>query len=133
MGDTVEVDGVQVTLDSVSCDRNIVNLFFTLEKEGGFDLTEQSNYEGSQENEWARLQRLAPRFSYSLSSNGEAIGKDSVYVLDAYQEDGKVKIMERIVPEATLPDQVDIALEGYAMWKQFEEGDEPSRSMSAST
>ncbi len=65
------------------------------------------------------------RFSYSLSSNGEAIGKDSVYVLDAYQEDGKVKIMERIVPEATLPDQVDIALEGYAMWKQFEEGDEP--------
>lgn len=74
VGDTVEVDGVQVTLDSVSCDRNIVNLFFTLEKEGGFDLTEQSNYEGSQENEWARLQRLAPRFSYSLSSNGEAIG-----------------------------------------------------------
>lgn len=125
VGDTVEVDGVQVTLDSVSCDRNIVNLFFTLEKEGGFDLAEQSNYEGSQENEWARLQRLAPRFSYSLSSNGEAIGKDSVYVLDAYQEDGKVKIMERIVPEATLPDQVDIALEGYAMWKQFEEGDEP--------
>ena len=41
------------------------------------------------------------------------------------QEDGKVKILERIVPEATLPDQVDIALEGYAMWKQFEEGDEP--------
>ena len=36
-----------------------------------------------------------------------------------------MKIMERIVPEATLPDQVDIALEGYAMWKQFEEGDEP--------
>ncbi|MFR0868489.1 MAG: hypothetical protein ACLSGS_05445 [Adlercreutzia sp.] len=29
------------------------------------------------------------------------------------------------MPEATLPDQVDIALEGYAMWKQFEEGDEP--------
>ena len=70
------------SLPAISCighrRLNIVNLFFTLEKEGGFDLTEQSNYEGSQENEWARLQRLAPRFSYSLSSNGEAIGKDSV-------------------------------------------------------
>ena len=49
VGDTVEVDGVKVTLDAVSSDRNIVNLFFTLEKEGGFDLREQSNYEGSQE------------------------------------------------------------------------------------
>lgn len=125
VGDTVDVDGVQVTLDSVSCDRNIVNLFFTLEKEGGFDLTEQSNYEGSQESEWARLQHLAPRFSYALTSNGESIGRDSVYILDAYQEDGKVKVMERIVPETTLPDQVDIALQGYAMWKPYEEGDEP--------
>lgn len=70
------------------------------------------------------MQRLAPHFSYSLSSDGEAIGKDSAYVLDAYQEDGKVKIMERIVPEATLPDRADIALEGYAMRKRFEEGDE---------
>lgn len=125
VGETVEVDGVRVTLDSVSSDRNIVNLFFTLEKEGGFDLAEQSNYEGSQENEWARLQRLAPRFSYRLTSNGEAIGNDSVFLLDAYQEDGKVKVMQRIVPEATLPDQVDIALEGWASWKPYEEGDEP--------
>lgn len=123
--ETVEVDGVQVTLDSVSSDRNIVNLFFTLEKEGGFDLTEQSNYEGSQENEWARLQRLAPRFTCALSSNGESIGTDAVYLLDAYQEDDKVKVMQRIVPKTTLPDQVDIALEGWATWKPYEEGDEP--------
>ena len=125
VGETVEVDGVRVTLDSVSSDRNIVNLFFTLEKEGGFDLTEQSSYEGSQENEWARLQRLAPRFTCALSSNGESIGTDAVYLLDAYQEDGKVKVMQRIVPKTTLPDQVDIALEGWATWKPYEEGDEP--------
>ena len=125
VGETVEIDGVRVTLDSVSSDRNVVNLFFTLEKEGGFDLTEQSSYEGSQENEWTRLQRLAPRFSYRLTSNGESIGNDSVYLLDAYQGDGKVKVMERIVPETTLPDQVDIALEGWASWKPYEEGDEP--------
>lgn len=125
VGETVEVDGVRVTLDSVSSDRNIVNLFFTLEKEGGFDLTEQSSYEGSQENEWARLQRLAPRFTCALSSNGESIGTDAVYLLDAYQEDGKVKVMQRIVPKTTLPDQVDVALEGWATWKPYEEGDEP--------
>ncbi|WP_418252211.1 DUF4179 domain-containing protein [Gordonibacter urolithinfaciens] len=125
VGQTVEVDGVKVTLDSVSSDRNIVNLFFTLEKEGGFDLTEQASYKGSQESEWDRLQRLSPRFTCALSSNGESIGSDSVYLLDAYREDGKVKVMQRIVPEATLPDQVDIELGGWATWKPYEEGDEP--------
>lgn len=116
VGDTVEVEGVAVTLDTVSCDRNVVNLFFTLEKEGGFNLDELSNYEGSQENEWMRLQRLAPGFGYTITSNGETLGRGTVSKLDAYQEDGKVKVMQRIVPEATLPDQVDIALEGWAPW-----------------
>ncbi|MRX83517.1 DUF4179 domain-containing protein [Eggerthella guodeyinii] len=125
VGETVEVEGVQVTLDSVSCDRNIVNLFFTLEKEGGFDLADQANYEGSQESEWTRLENLSPRFTYKLESDGESLGSDSVFRLDAYQEDGKVKVMQRIVPETTLPDQVDIALEGWATWKPYEEGDEP--------
>lgn len=125
VGETVEVDGVQVTLDSVSCDRNIVNMFFTLEKEGGFDLTEQSIYEGSQESEWTRLENLSPRFSFKLASNGESLGSGSVFRLDAYQEDGKVKVMQRIVPETTLPDQVDISLEGWASWKPYEEGAEP--------
>lgn len=125
VGETVDVDGVRVTLDSVSSDRNIVNLFFTLEKEGGFDLAEQSNYEGSQENEWTRLQRLVPRFSYAVAKAGETVGAGAVNVLDAYMEDGKVKCMQRIVPETTLPDQADILLEGWAPWKQYEEGDEP--------
>lgn len=123
VGDTVDVGGVKVTLDSVSSDRNIVNLFFTLEKEGGFDLDEQSLYEGSQENEWSRLQMLAPHFTYTLTSNGESLGNGGVNLLDAYLEDGKVKVMQRIVPEATLPDQVDIALEGGARWMpNFEDG-----------
>lgn len=114
VGQTVTVDGVSITLDNVSCDRSIVNLFFTLEKEGGFDLDSVSNYEGSQENEWTRLQRLAPRFSYTLVSNGEAVGTGSANVLDAYREDGKIKCMQRIVPEATLPDQVDVELNGVS-------------------
>lgn len=129
VGDTVEVDGVKVTLDAVSSDRNIVNLFFTLEKEGGFDLIEQSNYEGSQENEWSRLQRLAPCFSYSLASGGESVGSGQVNVLDAYQENDAVKCMMRIVPEATLPDQVDIALDGWAPWAPNSEDGRSSFSM----
>ncbi|WP_080798914.1 DUF4179 domain-containing protein [Arabiibacter massiliensis] len=125
VGQTVEVDGVRVTLDTVSSDRNIVNLFFTLEKEGGFDLSQLANYEGSQENEWSRLQRLAPRFTYTLTSAGEQLGTGQARLLDAYQEGDTVKVMQRIVPEATLPDQTEIALEGWASWKPYEEGTEP--------
>ena len=128
VGEAVEVEGVRVTLDSVSCDRSIVNLFFTLEKEGGFDLAEQAVYEGSQESEWARLERLAPRFSFELTSGGEPLESGYAFLLDAYQEDGKVRVMQRIVPEATLPDQVHIALEGSASWgssEPSEEGSEP--------
>lgn len=110
VGDTIEADGMNVTLDSVSCDRNIVNLFFTLDKEGGFDLAAQSVYSGSHENDWMRLQRLVPSFRYTMTSAGEQVGTGGVNVLDAYMEDGKVKCMMRIVPESTLPDQVDIAL-----------------------
>lgn len=129
VGDTVDVEGVQVTLDSVSCDRNVVNLFFTLTKEGGFDLAEQSNYEGSQENEWSRLQRLSPRFGCTLTSNGEAVGTGSVNLLDAYREGDAVKLMQRIVPETTLPDQVDIALEGWAPWAVDAVNGKPSFSL----
>lgn len=117
VGDTIEVEGVRVTLDMVSCDRNIVNLFFTLEKEGGFDLSEQSNYEGSQENEWTRLQRFVPRLDYSISSNGDVVDSGLANQLDAYVEDGKVKCLQRIVPQATLPTQVEVNLKSvYLSW-----------------
>lgn len=130
VGQTVEVDGVRVTLDTVSSDRNIVNLFFTLEKEGGFDLSQLANYEGSQENEWARLQRLAPRFTYTLTSGGEQLGMGQANLLDAYQEGGAVKVMQRIVPEVTLSDQVEIALEGWASWGAQAESGIPSIDLS---
>lgn len=131
VGQTAEVEGVRVTLDSVSCDRSIVNLFFTLEKDGGFDLSELSNYQGSQENDWSKLQNLAPRFGYELTSNGEPLGTGSVNQLDAYMEDGKVKVMQRIVPESTLPDQVDVVLKGWAPWSADAESGTANFSMDA--
>ncbi|WP_428420562.1 DUF4179 domain-containing protein [Paraeggerthella hominis] len=131
VGQTAEVEGVRVTLDSVSCDRSIVNLFFTLEEDGGFDLSELSNYQGSQENDWSKLQNLAPRFGYELTSNGETLGTGSVDQLDAYMEDGKVKVMQRIVPESTLPDQVDVVLKGWAPWSADAESGTANFSMDA--
>lgn len=131
VGQTAEVEGVRVTLDSVSCDRSIVNLFFTLEEDGGFDLSELSNYQGSQENDWSKLQNLAPRFGYELTSNGETLGTGSVNQLDAYMEDGKVKVMQRIVPESTLPDQVDVVLKGWAPWSADAESGTANFSMDA--
>ncbi len=111
VGQTVEVDGVRVTLDSVSSDRNVANLYFTMEKDGGFDLDAQSIYEGSNENEWVRLQNIAPMFRYELlTTDGQSLGTGTVSKLDAYLEDGALKCMERIVPEAVLPDQVIVKL-----------------------
>lgn len=118
---TVEVDGMRITLDTVSCDRSIINLFFTLEQDGGFDLAAQSTYEGSQENEWSRLQSMAPRLRCELTSEGQNLGTTSVYQLDAYQENGTIKYMQRIVPNTTLPDQVDIMLEGFSHSTNSEE------------
>lgn len=113
VGETVTLEnGTRITLDTVSCDRSIVNLFFTLEKDGGFDLDEQSIYEGSQENEWTRLQWIAPHLSYRIESNGEHLAEGGVNQLDAYREGDAVKVMQRIVPEKVLPDQVDVVLEG---------------------
>lgn len=111
VGQTAEAEGVRITLDSVSCDRNVANLYFTMEKDGGFDLEGQSIYEGSNENEWARLQNIAPMFCYELlTTDGQSLGTGTVNQLDAYLEDGALKCMERIVPEAVLPDQVIVKL-----------------------
>ena len=111
VGQTVEAEGVRVTLDSVSSDRNVANLYFTMEKDGGFDLDAQSIYEGSNENEWTRLQNIAPMFRYELlTTDGQSLGTGTVSMLDAYLEDDALKCMERIVPEAVLPDQVIVKL-----------------------
>ncbi|WP_302391627.1 DUF4179 domain-containing protein [Eggerthella sinensis] len=111
VGQTVGANGVRITLDSVSSDRNVANLYFTMEKDGGFDLDAQSIYEGSNENEWVRLQNIAPMFRYELlTTDGQSLGTGTVSKLDAYLEDGALKCMERIVPEAVLPDQVIVKL-----------------------
>lgn len=133
VGETVTVDGVNVTLDSVSSDRSIINVFLTMEKVGGFDLDAQSVYDGSQENEWVRLQRIAPSFLYSLTSNGEAVDEGSTSLLDAYREDGKVKCMLRIVPEAMLPDQVDMTLNnGFSMALTSNQSGQPAEGLTFS-
>lgn len=110
VGESQSIGAATVTFDTVSTDRNIVNLFFTIEQEGGFDLGSLSLYEGSNESEWARLQRLIPSFGYSIASDGEKLDEGSVRRLDAYLEDGKVRCMMRIVPHVTLPDHVDLSL-----------------------
>ena len=111
VGQTVEAEGVRITLDSVSSDRNVANLYFTMEKDGGFDLEGQSVYEGSNENEWTRLQHAAPRFRYELlTTDGQSLGTGTVNQLDAYLEDGSLKCMQRIVPTTVLPDQVIVKL-----------------------
>ena len=117
VGQMVQADGVQVTLDSVSCDRNVANVYLTLEREGGFDLDALSQYEGSQENEWSRLQRLVPLFRFTALCDGETLCEGDVRVLDAYtDESGAVKCLLHLVPESTLPDQVEIQLHAESPW-----------------
>ena len=122
VGESVLMGDTTVTLDTISTDRNIVNLFFTLEKEDGFDLASASIYEGSNESEWVRLQRIAPRFSYSISSAGEPLGEGSVSLLDAYLENGQVKCLMRLVPKTVLPDEVSLSLKGTLISENSERG-----------
>lgn len=133
VGQTTQADGVRVTLDSVSCDRNVANVYLTLERDGGFSMDALSLYEGSQENEWSRLQRLVPLFRFTALGNGAALCEGDVRVLDAYtDENGAVKCLLRLVPEEILPNQVELQLHAESPWTQGgalrtgEEGQAPS-------
>lgn len=110
IGQSQTAGSTTLVLDTISCDRNIINVFFTMEIEGGIDLEALSIHEGSHEDEWMRLQRLVPGFRYYLSSGGEAIDEGEVRKLDAYREDGKVKCLMRIVPTVSLPEQVEVRI-----------------------
>lgn len=113
VGQTASIDGIDVTLDEVSCDRNVANLYLTLQKPGGFDTDELATYEGSGEGEWSRLQNALPIFEYSLTdSDGEATTGD-VRRLDAYMEGGDIKCMMRIVPESTMGTQVQMDIRAW--------------------
>lgn len=119
VGQTTQADGVRVTLDSVSCDRNVANVYLTLERDGGFSMDALSLYEGSQENEWSRLQRLVPLFRFTALGNGTVLCEGDVRVLDAYtDENGAVKCLLRLVPEEILPDQVELQLHAESPWTQ---------------
>lgn len=113
VGQVATIDGVCVTLDSISCDRNVANLYLTLSKEGGFDMGALSVYEGSEESEWARLQSVMPILSYEVSGSDGARCSGSVGRLDAYLDGTDVKCLMRITPELTMPDQVQIDIEAY--------------------
>lgn len=104
---------MDVTLDRISCDRNVANLYLTLRKPGGFSLEELANYAGSEEGEWAKLQNTLPLLRYTLASDEGPIASGNVRRLDAYLEDGAVKCLMRIVPEVTMPAEVRVVIEGF--------------------
>lgn len=108
VGQSVVAGDVTVTLDSLSCDKNVANLYLTLTKEGGFDLDGLGEYEGSEEGEWSRLQNAIPAMEYTLVSDGGTQQAGAVRALDAYLEDDAVKCLARIVPEASMPDEVKL-------------------------
>ncbi len=117
VGQTATIDGMQMTLDSISCDRNVANLYLTLHQEGGFDLEKASLYEDSQENEWSRLQSLMPILSYTLTNADGSTCSGDVRRLDAYQEDDDIKCLMRLTPESTMGDEVQLSIAGWS-WNE---------------
>lgn len=113
VGQTASIDGVEVTLDEISCDRNVANLYLTLRKDGGFDEKELSNYSGSEEGEWAKLQNALPILQYSLTGSDGAQALGDVRRLDAYMEGDAIKCMLRIVPEKTMPTQLQMDISAW--------------------
>lgn len=110
VGQTAVVDGMSVTLDSVSCDRNVANLYLTLSKDGGFDLGALSTYAGSEESEWARLEGLMPALSYTVRGSDGVKCTGDVSRLDAYLEGDAVKCLMRITPETAMAEQAEVTI-----------------------
>lgn len=110
VGQTALIDGTQVTFDSISCDRNVANLYFTLTREGGFDLEGASIYSGSKEAVWPRLQSLMPWLTYTLEDDTGIHAQGDINNLDAYLEDGAIKCLMRITPEKMMGEEVRIGL-----------------------
>ncbi len=117
VGQTATIDGTQVTLDSISCDKNVANLYLTLHREGGFDLGSASIYDGSQESEWSRLQSLLPNLSYSLRSVDGALCTGQTQRLDAYQEGEDIKCLMRLTPGSVMGDEVELSIDGWS-WNE---------------
>lgn len=97
-----------VTLDEITCDRNVANLYFTLTRQNGFNLEEASTYSGSKESEWVKVQQFIPNLAYTLRNNNGEIFAGSVIGLDAYMQDDNIKALMRITPEKTMTPEVQI-------------------------
>lgn len=118
VGVSQTVGKTTITFDSVSTDRNIINLFFTVEREDGIDFDsireayDFPDMDGiivpSSDKELASY--LNPWFEYTISGAEEVLDEGRTNSVDAYLEDGKIKCMARIVPCVTLPDYVEIGL-----------------------
>lgn len=113
VGQVINMSGMEVSLDEVSCDRNIANLYFTLRKEGGFDLSQLASYEGSSEGQWAKLQNAIPHLRYCLSGDDGSQASGDVRSLDAYLQDDEIKCMMRITPPSIMAEQVRIELNAW--------------------
>lgn len=116
VGQTQEANGATVTLDSVSCDRNVANVYLTISRDGGFSAESLQDEKGSNESEWSLLQGIVPALDYSVSEGGKALSAGSANILDAYLEKGKIKAMLRITPEAAIPESAEFTLSGNAQW-----------------
>ncbi len=114
VGQSTTLDGTQVTLDSISCDRNVANLYLTLHRDGGFDLTEASAYEGSEESVWSKLQSLLPVLSFTLTNGDGTTSTGDVQRLDAYEEAGDIKCLMRLTPEALMGEEVQLSIQGWS-------------------
>lgn len=122
VGQTVEIGGLQVMLDSISCDRNIANLYLTVRKEGGIDLDAElrSRFGDSAEGgiAWSDIRMLLPDITFEAYGAGEGCS-GVVRFLDAYLEDGAIKALMRIIPERLLPDQVDLRLDMSVLTSRY--------------
>jgi len=124
INESITVEGTTITLKTLSCDRNVIILFMTVE------INESPTFSSLplalQESEWARLQFEMPRFIYSISSDTELIDEGTARNLDAYMKDGAIECMYRIVPKVSLPERIELGLRSasvetvpYSEWESF--------------
>ena len=115
VGQVSTIGDTNITLDSISCDRNVANLYFTLTRAGGFDLQEASMYTGSKEATWPRVERFTPWVEYALQDDGGIYEEGRARQLDAYLEGDAIKCMMRITPEQCMGKEVRIDLKA-SLW-----------------
>lgn len=113
VGQTASIGGVQMTLDEVSCDRSVANLYLTLHADDGFDMESLSSYTGSTEDEWAKVQNAIPTLGFAITGNDGVTSEGTVRSMDAYLEGGDIKCMMRVVPETVMAEQVQLDIKAW--------------------